>query len=89
MKYSRDSRDGLVERGVLDAPPEPVIRPANGRTGWRGMTALGGIKFSDLLIVLADFRMGAQHAIDRGEHVAHALLGHRALDDHHELRLVG
>ena len=24
--------------GILDAPPEPVIRPAGGRTGWRSMT---------------------------------------------------
>jgi len=23
----------------LDRPPEPVIRPAGGRTGWRTMTA--------------------------------------------------
>jgi hypothetical protein len=28
-------------RGVLDASPEPVIRPAKGRTGWRGMTSGG------------------------------------------------
>ena len=44
---------------------------------------------SDLLIVLADFGMGAQHRIHRLEHVAHALLGHRALDHHHQFRLVG
>jgi hypothetical protein len=25
--------------GILDHPPEPVIRPAGGRTGWRVMTA--------------------------------------------------
>src|ERR1700688_2435699 len=25
--------------GILDHPPEPVIRPAGGRTGWRMMTA--------------------------------------------------
>jgi hypothetical protein len=25
--------------GILDHPPEPVIRPAEGRTGWRVMTA--------------------------------------------------
>jgi hypothetical protein len=26
--------------GVLDCPPEPVIRPAEGRTGLWGMTSL-------------------------------------------------
>jgi hypothetical protein len=29
--------------GILGHPPEPVIRPAEGRTGWRVMTA--GIQF--------------------------------------------
>ena len=29
-------------RGVLDAPPEPVIGLAEGETRWRGMTTLDG-----------------------------------------------
>src|ERR1700687_6240347 len=28
----------LRPRGILDRPPEPVVRPAEGRTGWRTMT---------------------------------------------------
>jgi hypothetical protein len=29
-----------ISRGVLDAPPEPVIGLAKGETRWRGMTVL-------------------------------------------------
>jgi hypothetical protein len=29
-----------IGRGVLDAPPEPVIGLAEGETRWRGMTVL-------------------------------------------------
>src|SRR5690349_12582233 len=59
-----------------------------------GMTAeVAALAFSpttsNLLIVLADFRMGAQHAVHHLEHVVHALLGDRALDHDDELRLVG
>src|SRR5437660_7423067 len=43
---------------------------------------------SNLLIVFADFGVAAQHAVHRGEHVAHALFRHRALDHDDELRLV-
>jgi len=35
----RGRRDRPRRHGVLDRPPEPVIRPAKGRTGWRTMTA--------------------------------------------------
>ena len=51
----------------------------------QSMTALCA---SDLLIVFADLRMGAQHAIHRLEHVAHSTLRYRALDDYDQLRLV-
>jgi hypothetical protein len=44
---------------------------------------------SNRLIVLADFRMRAQHGVDSFEHVAHAGFGDRALDHHDEFRLVG
>src|SRR3954449_5102488 len=61
-----------------------------------GMTAVwvatrsGRLKaISNLLIVLADFGMGAQHAVHHLEHVVHALLGDRALDHDDELGLVG
>src|SRR5207344_2001925 len=43
---------------------------------------------SDLLIVLADFRMRAQHRVQRFEHVAHASRGDRAFHNHDKLRLV-
>jgi hypothetical protein len=33
-------------RGVLDAPPEPVIRRRFAPTGWRGMTALLVVTFA-------------------------------------------
>ncbi len=36
-----------IGRGVLDSPPEPVIRPTEGRTGWRGMTSLLAIRRDD------------------------------------------
>ena len=42
---------------------------------------------SNRLIVGADLGMGAQHAVNRLEHVAHARLRHRAFDHHHQLRL--
>ena len=35
-----------ISRGVLDAPPEPVIGLAEGETRWRGMTVLGRDKAS-------------------------------------------
>jgi len=28
-------RKNHERRGLLDHPPEPVVRPAKGRTGWR------------------------------------------------------
>jgi hypothetical protein len=34
--------------GILDHPPEPVIRPANGRTGWRVMTVGEQTQLRDL-----------------------------------------
>src|SRR5260370_25729170 len=37
-QYSRDASDPSRGRGVLDAPPEPVIGLAEGKTRWRGMT---------------------------------------------------
>src|SRR6185503_15900075 len=43
---------------------------------------------SDRLVVSADRLVGAEHAVDHCEHLAHALLGHRTLDDDDELRLV-
>jgi hypothetical protein len=40
-QYSRDSAARPRGRGVLDRPPEPVIQPAEGRTGWRATTTEG------------------------------------------------
>jgi hypothetical protein len=40
------------------------------------------------LVIFAHFRMLAQHAIDRLEHVAHARLRHRAFHHHCQFRLV-
>jgi hypothetical protein len=40
IQYSGDGSDGNDRRGVLDAPPEPVIGLAEGETRWRGMTVL-------------------------------------------------
>src|SRR5208282_702734 len=47
------------------------------------------IVLSDRLVVGADFRILAQDAVDRVEHVAHPRFRDRAFDDHHQLRLVG
>ena len=42
IQYAATSEDHFEGRGVLDAPPEPVIGLAEGETRWRGMTAEGG-----------------------------------------------
>jgi hypothetical protein len=42
IQYAAASRFDLDVSGILDRPLEPVIRPANGRTGWRAMT-VGGV----------------------------------------------
>ncbi len=44
---------------------------------------------SNLLIIRADFGMGAQHRIHRLEQIAHPLLAHRALDHDNQFRFVG
>jgi hypothetical protein len=41
-------------RGVLDAPPEPVIGLAEGETRWRGMTAVGAYPFFLTSLTLAN-----------------------------------
>jgi hypothetical protein len=41
IQYAEASRFRFAFSGILDRPPEPVIRPAEGRTGWRTMTAGG------------------------------------------------
>src|SRR5215468_10336205 len=41
------------------------------------------------LVVGANFLVGAQHVVERLEHVTHTGLGHRAFHDYHEFRLVG
>ena len=41
IQYAAASRFHLAFSGILDRPPEPVIRPAEGRTGWRATTAGG------------------------------------------------
>ena len=38
IQYAEASRFHFAFSGILDRPPEPVIRPAEGRTGWRTMT---------------------------------------------------
>ena len=44
---------------------------------------------SQRLVVGSDLGVFAQHAVDGVKHLAHPRLGHRALDHHHQLRLVG
>jgi hypothetical protein len=83
----------LKSRSVPDTPLEPGIGLAKGETRWQGMT--GGArrardtKASNLLIILADLGVGAQHRIHRLEQVAHPLLADRALDHDNQFRLVG
>ncbi|SHH11680.1 hypothetical protein SAMN05444169_5836 [Bradyrhizobium erythrophlei] len=38
IQYSGASQRNLKERGILDAPLEPVIALAEGETRWQGMT---------------------------------------------------
>jgi len=38
IQYAEVSRFYRDVSGILDRPPEPVVRPAKGRTGWRTMT---------------------------------------------------
>src|ERR1700693_990252 len=38
IQYAAAPRSRRKRRGVLDRPPEPVIRPAGGRDGLREMT---------------------------------------------------
>jgi hypothetical protein len=38
-----------ISRSVLDALPEPVIGLAKGETRWRGMTALCGRKYFNVI----------------------------------------
>ena len=49
----------------------------------------GQAKQSNLLIIVPNLGMAAQHGIDGFEHVVHALLGDRAFDHDYQFRLVG
>jgi hypothetical protein len=42
IQYAAASRFCRVVSGIPDRPPEPVIRPAEGRTGWLATTTEGG-----------------------------------------------
>jgi hypothetical protein len=46
IQYAAAPRLNHDRLGILDRPPEPVIRPAGGRTGWRTMTAEYAASFS-------------------------------------------
>ncbi|MDA9508781.1 hypothetical protein XI09_29910 [Bradyrhizobium sp. CCBAU 11386] len=41
IQYCEAAMVEPMGRGVLDAPPEPVIGLAKGETRWRGMTEVG------------------------------------------------
>ena len=87
------------ERGVAARPSSEMLRHVIARSvGDQAIqfffcrldcfASLAMTEASNLLIVFADLGMGAQHAVHRLEHIAHPLLGDRAFDHHHELRLV-
>jgi hypothetical protein len=41
IQYAAASRFCRAVSGIPDRPPEPVIRPAEGRTGWRATMTEG------------------------------------------------
>jgi hypothetical protein len=53
-QYSEKAVIESRSRGVLDAPPEPVIGLAEGETRWRGMTAVGAYPFFLTSLTLAN-----------------------------------
>lgn len=78
--------DPVIHVFVVDSS---LIRHARHKAGHADINSCSSRNASDLLIVFADFRMGAQHRVHRLEHVAHSLFGDRAFHHHHKLRLVG
>jgi hypothetical protein len=44
IQYAAASRSIFTVSGILDRPPEPVVRPAKGRTGWRTMTGESALR---------------------------------------------
>jgi len=56
IQYAAASRLIMTISGILDRPPEPVIRPAKGRTGWRAMTTEVCCASSQVLLAMTMWR---------------------------------